>query len=300
MPGKIMDGRVVAEKIRSKIKVRVRDLEGSHVVPHLATIAVGENPAAQAYLKNIHAACADVGIGSHSIELAANSSQEELHRIIVELNEDKAITGILLQLPLPKGFDDVQAVSSIAPEKDVDGVNPVNVGLLVLKRADLVPCTPKGVLVLLNYYGVKIAGRRAVVINRSKLVGRPLSQMLLNEDATVTVCHSKTLGLPAISREADVLVTGIGHRSDLTVGAEMIKEGAAVVDIGMSVIDGKLRGDVDFDAAIRIAEFVTPVPGGVGPVTNAMLLHNTLLATCLQNGVQLGFDPNELRAAERT
>ena len=300
MLGKTMDGRKVAEKVRSKIKERARDLAGSHVVPHLATIVVGDNPASRAYLKNIHAACADVGMKSQDVVLPANSSQEELSRIVLKLNEDEAITGILLQLPLPRGVDDVSIISTIAPEKDVDGVHPLNVGLLMHKRADLVPCTPKGVLVLLNYYGTKIAGRHVVLINRSKLVGRPLSQMLLNEDATVTICHSKTVGLSEISREADILVTGIGHRSELTVGREMIKRGATVIDIGTSVVDGKLRGDVDFDDAIGVAEYVTPVPGGVGPMTSAMLLYSTLLATCLQKGVDLHFNPNELKAAEHS
>lgn len=292
--GKIMDGRVVAQKIRSKIKEQVRVLTDSQVKPNLVMILVGDNPASQTYLKNKHAACMDVGIESRNIELPADILQRELHRVILGLNEDKAVTGILLQLPLPKGLDDVSAVSCIAPQKDVDGLHPYNFGLLMQRRADLVPCTPKGVLVMLRYYGVRIAGRHAVVINRSKLVGRPLCQLLLNQDATVTVCHSKTQDLPGICRQADILITGIGHRSEFTVGADMIKRGAAVVDVGTSIVAGKLMGDVDFDSAIGVADYVTPVPGGVGPMTIAMLLYNTLLAACLQNGVDLGFDPEEL------
>lgn len=300
MPGKMMDGRIVAQKIRSKIKERVRVLTGSQVKPSLVTILVGDNPASQTYLKNKHAACMDVGIRSRNIELPADIAQRELHRVIRELNEDKAVTGILLQLPLPKGLDDVPAVSRIAAEKDVDGLHPYNLGLLMQKRADLVPCTPKGVIAMLRYYGVKITGRNAVVINRSKLVGRPLSQLLLNEDTTVTVCHSKTEGLRGICRQADILVTGIGRRSEFTVGIDMIKEEATVVDVGTSSVGGKLMGDVDFDAAIGVAEYVTPVPGGVGPMTIAMLLYNTLLAACLQNDVDLGFSPDELKATERS
>jgi methylenetetrahydrofolate dehydrogenase (NADP+)/methenyltetrahydrofolate cyclohydrolase len=295
LPGKIMDGRIVAQGIMSNIKEQVNVLADFKVRPNLATILVGDNPASKTYLKNKHTACMDVGIKSENIELPEDTPQEELHRVIRELDADRAITGILLQLPLPKALDDVSAVSCIAPQKDVDGLHPHNLGLLVQKRADLVPCTPKGVLAMLTYYGVRIAGRHAVVINRSKLVGRPLCQLLLNQDATVTVCHSKTQDLLGICRQADILITGIGHRSEFTVGADMIKPGAAVVDVGTSSVAGKLVGDVDFDSAIRVAEYVTPVPGGVGPMTIAMLVYNTLLAACLQNGVDLRFDPDELK-----
>jgi methylenetetrahydrofolate dehydrogenase (NADP+)/methenyltetrahydrofolate cyclohydrolase len=291
-----MDGRIIAQKIRSKIKERVGTLSRSQVEPNLVTILVGDNPASQTYLKNKHAACMDVGMKSRNIELPAEIAQQELQRTIRQLNEDKAVTGILLQLPLPKGLDDVSAVSTIAPEKDVDGLHPYNLGLLVQKRADLVPCTPKGVLAMLRYYGVKIAGSYAVVINRSKLVGRPLSQLLLNEDATVTVCHSKTEGLQGICGQADILITGIGRRSEFTVGSDMVKREATVVDVGTSSVNGKLMGDVDFDAVIKVAKYVSPVPGGVGPMTIAMLLYNTLLAACLQNDVDLGFDLDELKS----
>jgi len=271
-------------------------LSRSQVEPNLVTILVGDNPASQTYLKNKHAACMDVGMKSRNIELPADIDQQELQRTIRQLNEDKAVTGILLQLPLPKGLDDVSAVSTIAPEKDVDGLHPYNLGLLVQKSADLVPCTPKGVLAMLRYYGVKIAGSYAVVINRSKLVGRPLSQLLLNEDATVTVCHSKTEGLQGICGQADILITGIGRRSEFTVGGDMVKREATVVDVGTSTVGGKLMGDVDFDAVIKVAKYVSPVPGGVGPMTIAMLLYNTLLAACLQNDVDLGFDLDELKS----
>ena len=295
-----MDGHIVAQRIKSKIRERVQALVDSEIKPNLATILVGDNPASQTYLKSKQSACTEVGIESRNIKLPVDTSQQELHRTISQLNGDKSITGILLQLPLPKGLDDVLAICSIAPEKDVDGLHPNNLGLLIQNRADLVPCTPKGVIALLKYYGVNRSRRHAVIINRSKLVGRPLSQLLLNEDATVTVCHSKTEDLRGISKQADILITGIGHRSEFTVQADMIKPGAAVVDIGTSMVGGKQMGDVDFDEAAGIAAYVSPVPGGVGPVTTAMLLYNTLLSACLQNNVSLGFKPDELKATERS
>ena len=293
-----MDGRVIAQEIKTKIKGEVQRLERFEVEPNLTTILVGDNPASKSYLKSKHAACMEVGLKSRNIELPASTSQEELQCNIRGLDEDDAVTGILLQLPLPKGLDDKQAVSSIAREKDVDGLNPQNLGLLLQKAAKLVPCTPKGVMVMLKYYRVTIAGKHAVVINRSKLVGRPLSQLLLNEDATVTVCHSKTQGLKDISRQADILVTGIGRRLEFTVGADFIKPGAAVVDVGLSSVEGKLLGDVDFESVARVASFVSPVPGGVGPMTIAMLLYNTLVAACLQKDVEMEFDVDKLGSSE--
>jgi methylenetetrahydrofolate dehydrogenase (NADP+)/methenyltetrahydrofolate cyclohydrolase len=289
-----MDGRVLAQRIRSKVNEHVRILKNSKVEPNLATILVGDNAASKAYLSSKQTACADAGIKTRNIEFASDVSQEQLEQAIRELNDDPSVTGVLLQLPLPRGLDDAGALSTIRLNKDVDGLNPCNLGLLTQKTAKLVPCTPKGVALLLKHYKVKMAGKHAVVINRSKLLGRPLSQLLLNEDATVTVCHSKTEGLAGISKQGDILLTGIGRRSEFTVGPSMIKPGATVVDIGISSIDGKLMGDVDFDSAIRVASQVTPVPGGVGPMTIAMLLYNTLLTACLQKGVELAYDPNEL------
>ncbi|MGA8905644.1 MAG: bifunctional 5,10-methylenetetrahydrofolate dehydrogenase/5,10-methenyltetrahydrofolate cyclohydrolase [Candidatus Bathyarchaeia archaeon] len=294
MPGKMMDGRPVAQEVRSKVKEQISVLRKQRVEPNLATILVGDNPASKAYLRNIHAACQEVGINSHSTELPPSSSQEELGKVIRELNEDRKVTGVLLQLPLPKGLNELAATSATSVEKDVDGLNPRNLGLLFQKAPRIVPCTPKGVMVILRYYGVRTAGKHAVIINRTKLLGRPLSQLLLNEDATVTVCHSKTEGLGEIAKQADILFTGIGRRNEFTVGANMIKPGATVVDIGTTGIDGKLVGDVDYDSAIRVASLVTPVPGGVGPMTIAMLLYNALLTACLQKDVPLAFNPDEL------
>ncbi len=298
MVGKTMEGRPLAQMIGAEIKKQVKILKGSKIEPDLATILVGDSPASKAYLRNKHSACADAGIKSRNIELAAKTSQDQLERVIHDLSNDHSITGILLQLPLPKALNEAAAISAISREKDVDGLCPCNLGLLFQKGAKLVPCTPKGVLVMLRYYGVKIAGRHAVIINRTKLLGRPLSQLLLNEDATVTTCHSKTEELAEISNRADILLTGIGRRSKFTVGPSMIKPGAAVVDIGISSVDGKLVGDVDFDAAIQVASSVTPVPGGVGPMTIAMLLYNTLLTACLQKGVELEYSPDEMGPAE--
>jgi methylenetetrahydrofolate dehydrogenase (NADP+) / methenyltetrahydrofolate cyclohydrolase len=290
----IMDGNPVARTIRSMVRDGVVSLRKSNVQPTLVTIIVGNDPASQAYLNNKHAACTAAGIKSRNIELPRDTPQSELERIIQELNQDRTVTGILLQLPLPKPLNDAMAVASIAEEKDVDGLNPCNLGRLVTKDAKLVPCTPKGVIVLLKYYRVGIAGKHAVIINRSKLVGRPLTQLLLNEDATVTVCHSKTNDLSDISRQAEILLTGIGRRSEFTVGPDMIKPGAAVVDIGTSSVGGKLMGDVDFDNAIRVASFLTPVPGGVGPLTVSMLLYNSLVTASMQHNLEIGFNLDQL------
>jgi len=292
-----MDGRPVASKIREGVKREVEGLRAAGVEPFLATILVGDDPASKTYLKNKHSACKTAGIASRNIELKATTSQAELSHVIDDLNTDVAVTGILLQLPLPKGLDDAAGIEAIAPEKDVDGLHPLNLGRLWRKLSRLVPCTPKGVVVLMKSYGVEIAGKRAVIINRTKLVGRPLAQLLLNEDATVTVCHSKTQGLKEIAREADILVTAIGRRQQFTVGPDMIKPGAVVADVGTSSANGKLAGDVDFDSVLNVASWVTPVPGGVGPMTIALLLYNTLVAASMQSEVELSLDPERLGAS---
>ena len=299
MAAKIMEGRPVGQMIRDGVRKEISVLRDFGIKPILATIIVGDNPASKAYLRSKQSACVDVGIQSRSMELKTNVSQRELEQVINELNLDASVTGILLQLPLPDGLDDAAAINAISPDKDVDGLHPFNVGQLWRKSARLVPCTPKGVIVLLRYYGIQLAGKRAVIINRTKVVGRPLAQLLLNEDATVTVCHSKTENLKEIAREGDILVTGIGRREQFTVEAAMIKPNAAVVDIGTSMVGGKLLGDVDFDSALDVAAFVTPVPGGVGPVTIAMLLYNTLVAASIQRGVPLSFNPEQVSSPLR-
>ncbi len=297
MVAKIIEGRSLGQMIKDHVKKETSVLRGSGINPLLVTILVGDNAASKTYLRSKHSACLDVGIQSRNLELNSNTSQHELEQTIDELNRDTTVTGILLQLPLPKPLDDFVAINKISPEKDVDGLHPFNLGQLWQKSARIVPCTPKGVIVLLKYYGIGIRGKHAVIINRTKLVGRPLAQLLLNEDATVTVCHSKTVGLKEIAQDGDILITGIGQREHFTVGADMIKPNAAVIDVGTSRVGGRLLGDVDFDSALNVAAYVTPVPGGVGPMTIAMLLYNTLVTTAMQRGVSLIFNPEELSAA---
>lgn len=294
---KIIDGRSVGQMIKDHVKKETDVLRGSGINPVLVTILVGDNEASKAYLKSKHSACLEVGIPSRNLELNSTTSQHELEQTIEQLNRDSTVTGILLQLPLPKPLDDFAAINKISPEKDVDGLHPFNLGQLWQKSTRLVPCTPRGVMILLKYYGIGIGGKHAVIINRTKLVGRPLAQLLLNEDATVTVCHSKTVDLKERAREGDILITGIGRRQHFTVGGDMIKPNATVIDVGTSRVDGKLVGDVDFDSALNIAAYVTPVPGGVGPMTIAMLLYNTLVATSMQRNVLLAFNPEKLSAA---
>jgi methylenetetrahydrofolate dehydrogenase (NADP+)/methenyltetrahydrofolate cyclohydrolase len=289
-----MSGSQIARQVKTKIKQQVTELVDIH--PILTTVLVGDNPASKTYLKNKHAACLEVGIESKNIELPSSTRQGDLEISLRRLSDDPSVTGILLQLPLPKGLDEVAAIDAISPLKDVDGLHPYNLGLLLQRSGSLVPCTPKGILVMLQYYNIPIAGSHVVIINRSKLVGRPLSQLLLNHDATVTVCHSKTKELPHVCRDADILITGIGHRSEFVVGADMVKQGATVVDVGTSVVKGKLAGDVDFDAVSAVAGHITPVPGGVGPMTIAMLLYNTLVAACNLQKRRLNFDPEQLNA----
>lgn len=296
MPANLLDGRIVATEIRSKIKARIKTLAGSIVEPSLVSILVGDDPASRAYLKNNEAACAEVGIKFRNRLLRAESRQDELESVIRELNADHSVTGILLHLPLPNGLNETSALSTISKQKDVDGLNPCNLGLLVHKSPVLVPCTPNGIIVLLKYYHLILVGKHSVIINRSKPVGRPLSQLLLNEDATVTVCHSKTQDLTGISKTADILITGIGERDKFVVGSSMMKPGAVVVDAGTTSIEGKIVGDVDFEAALKVASYVTPVPGGVGPVTTTMLLYNAVLAACLQSRVDIGLEMDQLVA----
>ena len=293
MTATVMSGNEPAKLIRRKIKEEIEEI--GNFKPVLATVLVGDNPASKTYLKNKHAACSEVGIESRNIELPASTSQTELEMFLNGLNCDPLITGVLLQLPLPKGLNEANAINKISPKKDVDGLHPCNVGLLVQRTEGIVPCTPKGVIVLLRYYRIPIAGRHVVIVNRSKLVGRPLSQLFLNSDATVTVCHSKTTDLPRVCREADILITGIGHRSQFSVGEDMVKQGAVVVDVGTSIVNGKLMGDVDFDNVSRVASHISPVPGGVGPMTISMLLYNTILTASNLQERNLSFDLETLQ-----
>ena len=284
MTAKIMDGKLVASIVKEEVARKVKQLNQKSVFPWLSTVLVGDNPASATYLKAKHKACEEVGIKSENHHLANGTPQEKLETLIDQLNADKRVHGILVQLPLPKHLREGQVIERISPVKDVDGLHPVNLGKLASGFQGLVPCTPKGIMRLLHHYKIQVSGSRAVIVNRSNLVGRPLSMLLLNQDATVTLCHSKTRNLPELTSEADILVTAIG-RPSITIGPEYVKKGATVVDVAINRVDGKLRGDLDYERVKNIAGYITPVPGGVGPMTVAMLLENTVQAASSSLGV---------------
>jgi methylenetetrahydrofolate dehydrogenase (NADP+)/methenyltetrahydrofolate cyclohydrolase len=273
MPARIIDGKAVAARIRGEVAEEVARLPAP---PGLATILVGDDPASAVYVRMKREDSAQVGIESFHHEPGGDVSQAELEELISSLNADERVHGILLQLPLPGQLDQDRLISLIDPAKDVDGLTPANAGLLFQGRRGLVPCTPAGVMELLREAGAELQGARAVVLGRSILVGKPVAQLLLAANATVTHCHSRTRDLPAVCREADVLVAAVG--SPRLVTADMVSEGAVVIDVGTNRVDGELVGDVDFDAVSEVAGAITPVPGGVGPMTRAMLLANTVQA----------------------
>jgi methylenetetrahydrofolate dehydrogenase (NADP+) / methenyltetrahydrofolate cyclohydrolase len=286
MTATIIDGKAIAEKIRAEVAAQVaRRVQAGERPPGLATILVGDNPASLSYVRGKQKACREAGIESSGFNLAENTPQAELEKLLVGLNADPKIDGILVQLPLPSGLDEEKALSAISIEKDIDGFHPVNVGRLAMKRRDplFVPCTPVGILVLLQTAGVKISGARAVVIGRSNIVGMPTALLLVRENATVTICHSRTENLAAVAREADILIAAIGRPK--FVRGDWIKPGVTVIDVGINRVEDaaakngyRLVGDVDFEEARQVAGAITPVPGGVGPMTIAMLLRNTLKA----------------------
>ncbi len=274
MPATLIDGKAVAAQVRERVREQVAELA---TPPGLATILVGDDPASAVYVRMKREDSAEVGIESFHHEPGGDVSQEELAGLIESLNADERVHGILLQLPLPGHLDQDPLIALIDPAKDVDGLTPISAGLLVQGRSDAIaPCTPSGVMELLRHAGVEVEGARAVVIGRSILVGKPLAALLLAANATVTHCHSRTRDLASICREADILVAAVG-RPGLVTG-EMVKPGATVIDVGTNRVDGKLVGDVEFDSARERAGAITPVPGGVGPMTRAMLLVNTLAA----------------------
>ncbi len=272
----IIDGKLVSGKLREELASDIENLKSSYgITPGLAVIMVGDNPASAVYVRNKHKACGDVGIKSYQIELPEQTSEDELLARIDELNCDGSVHGILVQLPLPKHINEEKVINRISPEKDVDAFHPVNVGKIMIGNYNLLPCTPAGIMQLLAHYNVEIAGKRCVVIGRSNIVGKPMAMLLLEQHGTVTVCHSRTKNLAEITREADILVVAIGRAGFLT--ADMVKPGAVIIDVGINRLsDGRLSGDVDFDGASRVAKLITPVPGGVGPMTITMLLKNTL------------------------
>jgi len=274
---KILDGKAVSLKVKENVKVRAEELKKFGVEPTLAVILVGEDKASQTYVRAKEKACNEYGIKSVAHRLSENTTQEELLALINVLNLDDSIHGILVQLPLPKHIDTNTILATIDPTKDVDGFHAVNVGKLVSGLDGFVPCTPLGVMEILKEYGIDVAGLNAVVIGRSNIVGKPMANLLLNASATVTVTHSKTKNLKEICKNADLIVAAIGKPFFLK--ADMVKDGAVVVDVGINRLDdGRLVGDVDFDEVAPKCSYITPVPGGVGPMTIAMLLNNTILA----------------------
>lgn len=275
MAAQIIDGKGIAAEIRAGLKARCADLVQKGVQPGLAVVLVGEDPASQIYVRNKERACAQVGIRSVAVRLPADTPQDALEAQIQALNADPEIDGILVQLPLPKGLDESRVLAIIDPKKDVDGFHVQSMGALVTGAPGFISCTPKGCMELIRRTGINLSGKEAVVVGRSNIVGKPMALLLLRESATVTVCHSKTVDLAAHTRRADVLVAAVGRPEMITGG--MIKTGAVVIDVGINrLADGKVVGDVDFASAKEVAGFITPVPGGVGPMTIAMLLENTL------------------------
>jgi methylenetetrahydrofolate dehydrogenase (NADP+) / methenyltetrahydrofolate cyclohydrolase len=280
---KLLDGRVAAAEVRSEVASRVAWLKERGVPVRLDVILVGEDPASVTYVASKERDSEEVGIESRVHRFSADVTQEELSGLVGRLNEDKAVSGFFIQLPLPKGLDSMPLISSITPAKDVDGLSPESAGRLAVGLPSLLPCTPHGVIQLLKRNGTDLSGREAVVIGRSNLVGKPLAQLLLRENATVTICHSRTRDLPEVTRRADVLVVAAGKRE--MVGAEHVGEGAIVVDVGIHRKQaGGLVGDVRFDEVEPRAAWISPVPGGVGPMTRAMLLHNTVMAARMGQG----------------
>jgi methylenetetrahydrofolate dehydrogenase (NADP+)/methenyltetrahydrofolate cyclohydrolase len=281
MTATIIDGRAVAAHVRAEVAGEVADWTmQTGQAPGLATILVGDDPASAIYVANKRKACAEVGIGDHHRHLPADVGQDDVVELIEQLNGNPDVSGILLQLPVPPGLDGAVLTGLIAPEKDVDGLTPISAGRLAQGIPGLRPCTPSGVLKLLDFHDVGLEGAEAVIVGRSNLVGKPLAALLLQRNATVTVCHSRTRDLAAVCARADVLVAAVGVAG--LIGAEHVKPGAVVIDVGMNRTEDGLRGDVDFDAAAERARLITPVPGGVGPMTIAMLLSNTLTAARLQ------------------
>lgn len=270
----LIDGRTVAKKWKDYAAQRAQRLIEKGVTPHLAVILVGENAASQVYVRNKENACIHAGIRSTIIRLPEVCTQEKLENAVLSLNKDESVHGILVQLPLPKGLDDARVLALIDPDKDVDGFHAMNSGRLMNGQPSFVPCTPLGVMKLLEAYRIPMRGKHAVIIGRSNIVGKPMAMLLLAADATVTICHSKTANLAEITRQADILVAAVGKPNFVT--GDMIKQGAAVIDVGINRVDDGLVGDVHAEQAEKVASYLTPVPGGVGQMTIAMLLSNTL------------------------
>jgi len=276
MAAQILDGKIMAAELEEELRKRVESLKARGTTPGLTVILVGEDPASQTYVSNKEKACERLGIHSNTLRMPEDTTQETLEKAILEANADPSVHGILVQLPLPRQLNSDRALELILPEKDVDGFHDINAGRLSRGLDCVVACTPKGALHMLKKAGIPIAGMEAVVVGRSNIVGKPMALLLLQENATVTVCHSRTADLAEHTRRADILVAAIGKPRFIT--ADMVKEGAVVVDVGINRVDGKLCGDVDFENVSRKASWITPVPGGVGKMTIAMLMDNTVAA----------------------
>ena len=280
----LLNGKEVAKKIKEDLKLEVDQIKEKGIIPKLAVVMVGNNEASKVYVKNKSKACDTIGVEFEEFLLEENTTEEELFELIDRLNEDKNINGILVQAPIPKHLDQNKAFRRIKPEKDVDGFNPINVGDLSIGNDCFISCTPYGVMKILEYYNIELEGKNAVVLGRSNIVGKPMVQCLLSKNATVTVCHSRTQNIKEITKNADILIAAIGKAKFVT--EDMVKEGAIVIDVGINRLDnGKICGDVDFEAVESKVKAITPVPGGVGPMTIAMLMNNLVKATKLQNNL---------------
>lgn len=279
-----IDGKAIAASVRAEVAEEVSKLKEQGITPGMAVVIVGDDPASRIYVNNKKKACAEVGIYSEEYALPADTTQEALTALVKELNGRKDINGILVQSPLPKGLDEKAVVETIDPNKDVDAFHAVNVGKIMIGDFDFLPCTPAGIIELLDRSGVEVEGKHCVVVGRSNIVGKPMAMLLLHRNGTVTICHSRTRNLAEICREADILVAAVGKANFIT--ADMIKPGAAVIDVGMNRDENrKLCGDVDYAEAEKVAGWITPVPGGVGPMTIAMLMKNAVNGAKIQNGL---------------
>ena len=285
MPGRLIDGNTVSASIRSKLITRISTLKENGTSPCLATILVGNDPASSLYVQNKQKAAKQVGLATQDHRLEDNLQEDELAVLIDSLNNDSDVHGILVQLPLPKHVNEFNIINKIVPCKDVDGLTSLNSGLLLHGEALLKPCTPSGIIELLDYYNIDIKSQNVTIINRSILVGKPLAFLMLERDATVTICHSKSANLGSLLLGADIIITAIGDRDKFILKAEMVKEKAVVIDVGTNRKSGKLLGDVDFESVREKASWITPVPGGVGPMTIAMLLSNTVTAAAALNPI---------------
>ncbi|MCX7658127.1 MAG: bifunctional methylenetetrahydrofolate dehydrogenase/methenyltetrahydrofolate cyclohydrolase FolD [Oscillospiraceae bacterium] len=281
----IINGKEVAARVKAEVKSEVLSLKEKGIDTGLAVVIVGNDPASRVYVNSKKKACEEVGINSYEYALPEETTQDELLKLVVELNADERVDGILVQLPLPKHIDENAIINAISPKKDVDAFHPFNVGKIMIGEYNFLPCTPAGVMELIKSAGIELSGKDCVVIGRSNIVGKPMAMLLLHKNATVTICHSKTRNLKEICSKADVIVAAVGRANFVT--ADMVKDGAVVIDVGINRLpDGKLCGDVDFEGVREKAGYITPVPGGVGPMTIAMLMKNTLTSSKLKVGIK--------------